>query len=112
MSNVITDKPGEFTASDVLSPKAWVSRGDRQALGIDVVCTKIAVDFQNIQRSTAAECVQRGLEALREASGSDCAFYASLSNTLEIKDIQLAAAASPNAARRSCASAHSMGCRG
>jgi diguanylate cyclase (GGDEF)-like protein/PAS domain S-box-containing protein len=88
MSNVISDKPSEFTASDVLSPGAW-TRADRPPLGIDVVCTKTAVDFQNLRRGTMAECIQRGLEALREASASDCAFYASFTDGA-FEDVHLA----------------------
>ena len=43
----------EFTASDVLSSKLWQSRAERPPLGIDLACTKIAVDFQNITAGNA-----------------------------------------------------------
>jgi diguanylate cyclase (GGDEF)-like protein/PAS domain S-box-containing protein len=90
MSNVISDKPGDFTASDILSARVWTGRGERPPLGIDIVCTKIAVDFQNVRRATVTDCIARGLEALREASGSDCAFYASINARLEFEQVQAA----------------------
>jgi len=43
----------EFTASDVLSSKLWQPRPDKPPLGIDLACTKIAVDFQNISAGNA-----------------------------------------------------------
>src|SRR5579862_2080528 len=73
------EKPAEFTASDILSADAWTGRAPKPVLGIDVVCTKIAVDFQNMRRGDSmSECVQRNLELLRGATASDCAFLAVL----------------------------------
>ena len=68
------EKPADFTASDILSADAWTGRAQKPVLGIDVVCTKIAVDFQNMRRESLDECVRRNLELLRGATGSDCAF--------------------------------------
>ncbi|MBV8911043.1 MAG: hypothetical protein JOZ89_09805, partial [Gammaproteobacteria bacterium] len=72
------DKPADFTASDILSADAWAGRAPKPVLGVDVVCTKIAVDFQNMRREAMQECVQRNLELLRGATASDCAFLAVL----------------------------------
>src|SRR5258705_13642280 len=72
------DKPADFTASDILSADAWTGRVPKPVLGIDVVCTKIAVDFQNMTRDTVDECVRRNLELLRGATGSDTDFLADL----------------------------------
>ena len=64
--------PGaEFTASDVLAPQFWTGRAERPAPGLDMACTKIAVDFQNLTRDTAEECIRRSLEILREATSAD-----------------------------------------
>ena len=44
--------PGTITdlsASDVLAPQFWTGKTERAAPGIDVACTKIAVDLQNLQ---------------------------------------------------------------
>src|ERR1700761_2883545 len=88
MSILPPDKPAEFTASDILSADAWSGRAPRPVLGIDVACTKIAVDFQNMRRETVDECVRRNLELLREATGSDCAFLAAFHpNELVIEDV-------------------------
>src|SRR6266446_4765968 len=88
------DKPADFTASDILSADAWTGRVPKPVLGIDVVCTKIAVDFQNMSRDSVDECVRRNLELLRGATGSDCAFLAALNpKDSTIADVQLARSA-------------------
>jgi PAS domain S-box-containing protein len=43
-----------------------------------VACTKIAVDFQNLQRANADECIKQSLAILREATSADGAFSAFL----------------------------------
>jgi diguanylate cyclase (GGDEF)-like protein/PAS domain S-box-containing protein len=68
----------DLTASDILSPQTWPRRDIRPAVGLDVICTKIAVDFQNMTAATAAECVFANLELLREATRADAAFHISL----------------------------------
>ena len=86
------DKPADFSASDILSADAWTGR--KPVLGIDVICTKIAVDFQNMQRDSMEECVRRNLELLRGASGADCAFLAGLNaDDGTIAGVQLARSA-------------------
>ena len=94
MSILPPDKPADFTASDILSADAWSGRAPRPVLGIDVACTKIAVDFQNMRRETVDECVRRNLELLRDATGSDCAFLIAFHPTeLAIEEVQLARSA-------------------
>ncbi|MGH8276407.1 MAG: PAS domain S-box protein, partial [Steroidobacteraceae bacterium] len=88
------DKPADFTASDILSADAWTGRLPKPVLGLDVACTKIAVDFQNMRRDCVDECVRRNLEVLRDATGSDCAFLAALQpDELLIQDVQIARSA-------------------
>ena len=67
----------DLTASDVLSPQTWPKRGVRPVVGLDVICTKIAVDFQTMTSATAVECIFQNLELLREATRTDTAFHAS-----------------------------------
>ena len=67
----------DLTASDVLSPQTWPRRGIRPAVGLDVICTKIAVDFQTMTAATAADCISTNLELLREATRTDAAFHVS-----------------------------------
>ena len=50
--------PADFTASDVLAPQFWMGKAERPAPGIDVACTKIAVDLQNLRREAADECIR------------------------------------------------------
>src|SRR5207237_1007794 len=78
MTTAPPDEPADFTASDILSADAWTGRAPKPVLGIDVVCTKIAVDFQNMRRDSVEECVARNLELLRSATACDCAFLAPL----------------------------------
>ena len=88
------DKPADFTASDILSADAWTGRAPKPVVGVDVVCTKIAVDFQNMRRETVEECVRRNLELLRGATGADCAFLATLNpEDGTIAEVQLARSA-------------------
>src|SRR3982074_1665946 len=88
------DKPADFTASDILSADAWTGRVAKPVLGIDVVCTKIAVDFQNMRAESVDECLRRNLELLRGATGSDCAFLAPLNpEDSTIAEVQLARSA-------------------
>src|SRR6202167_5635562 len=94
MSILPPDKPADFTASDILSADAWSGRAPKPVLGIDVACTKIAVDFQNMRRETVDECVRRNLELLRDATSCDCAFLIAFQpNELVIEDVQLARSA-------------------
>jgi diguanylate cyclase (GGDEF)-like protein/PAS domain S-box-containing protein len=64
----------DFSASDVLAPQFWTGRAERAAPGLDVACTKIAVDFQNMSRDSADDCIRRSLEILREATSADATF--------------------------------------
>ena len=95
MSSGPPDKTVELTASDVLSADVWTGARPRRAmLGLDVACTKIAVDFQNMRRETMDECIRSGLEVLREATSCDCAFLLALgSDDLSVQDVQLARSA-------------------
>src|SRR5579864_2507022 len=62
------------SASDILSPQFWVGKAERQAPGVDVACTKIAVDLQNMRPESADDSIRRSLETLREATSDDAAF--------------------------------------
>jgi diguanylate cyclase (GGDEF)-like protein/PAS domain S-box-containing protein len=85
---------GDYTASDVLAPQFWTGRAERAPPGVDVACTKIAVDFQNLQRATADESIRRSLTILREATSADAAFSAFFDATgSHIESIMLAGGA-------------------
>ncbi len=64
----------DFSASDVLAPQLWTGRAERPGPGIDVGCTKIAVDLQNMTRDNADDCVRRSLETFRDSTSADAAF--------------------------------------
>ncbi len=66
----------DFTASDVLAPTFWTGKADRPPPGIDVVCTKISVDLQNLSRESSDATIHRSMDILREATGADAAFAA------------------------------------
>jgi diguanylate cyclase (GGDEF)-like protein/PAS domain S-box-containing protein len=65
----------DLTASDVLAPQTWPRRGSRPTVGLDVICTKIAVDFQSMTAANAVECILASLELLRETTRTDAAFH-------------------------------------
>ena len=74
-------KSPDFTATDILSPAYWSTRAGRPAPGIDVVCTKIAVDLQNLPATSDDAVLRSSLESLREAAHVDAAFIAHLDET-------------------------------
>ncbi len=76
MPTVQSESLPEFTASDVLSPKLWQARAERPPLGIDITCTKVAVDFQNISAGNADAVIRQNLVVLREATNTDAVFLA------------------------------------
>jgi diguanylate cyclase (GGDEF)-like protein/PAS domain S-box-containing protein len=60
-----------------------VARPARRAMrtrepGLDLTCTKVAVDFQSISLSTADERIKAGLQSLTDACGADAVFVALL----------------------------------
>ncbi len=80
MPTVQGDQLQDFTASDILSPKLWQPPTSRPALGVDITCTKVAVDFQNLTAATADAVIRQNLEILREATGTDVVFLALFDN--------------------------------
>ena len=74
MSKPPQDTRGDLTASDVLAPQFWTGKTERHSPGIDVACTKVAVDLQNLARDSADECIHRSLACLRDAASADAAF--------------------------------------
>jgi diguanylate cyclase (GGDEF)-like protein/PAS domain S-box-containing protein len=74
-----------------LSPQTWPKRGTRPAAGLDVICTKIAVDFQSMTAVTAPEVIGVNLELLREATHTDAAFHIRIdAESGQFTDIQVA----------------------
>jgi diguanylate cyclase (GGDEF)-like protein/PAS domain S-box-containing protein len=60
-------------------------------VGLDVICTKIAVDFQTMTAATAADCIYANLELLRDATRTDTAFHMSFdTETSTFADVQVA----------------------
>src|SRR5260370_36010540 len=81
----------DLTASDILSPQTWPRRGARPTVGLDVICTKIAVDFQTMTAATALDTIIVNLELLREATRVDAAFHVALHPELgQLRDVQVA----------------------
>ena len=78
MSSITPIKAPDFTATDVLAPNFWAGRAEKAGPGIDVACTKIAVDLQNQTRENSEACIRQSLAALRETAGTDVVFFAAL----------------------------------
>jgi len=89
MSSPPVDLP-EFTASDVLSPDAWLGRTELPPIGLDVACIKIAVDLQNLEREQLDDVLRRSLETLAELTDSDCAFIAFIDEQRRFADVHVA----------------------
>jgi hypothetical protein len=63
--------------TDVFSNPSWLARKGA-LLGLDVECTKAAVDLQNLRDPDADAIVSAAMETLRCAAGADCALLALL----------------------------------
>src|SRR5512137_145857 len=57
--------------TDFLSTQVVFGSGSRPSVGLDVLATKVAVDFQGLTSEGGDSCIKRNLEALREAAGVD-----------------------------------------
>ena len=91
MQPVSPDRAGDYTASEILSPQTWASRPARASFGLDITCTKLAVDFQGLTREKQSLCIQQSLEMLRDATGCDAAFLATFDTAARhIADVQFA----------------------
>jgi diguanylate cyclase (GGDEF)-like protein/PAS domain S-box-containing protein len=68
------EHPGDLTASDVFATGVWSARGGKPALGVDIACTKISIDLQNMRRGGIESAIVDSLNSLRDSSGVDTAF--------------------------------------
>jgi diguanylate cyclase (GGDEF)-like protein/PAS domain S-box-containing protein len=77
MSSTRQVSPVDAGASDVFASPFWSARKGA-GMGLDVECTKAAVDLQNLSERTAETVVATTLETLRRATGADLAVVALL----------------------------------
>jgi diguanylate cyclase (GGDEF)-like protein/PAS domain S-box-containing protein len=82
MSSTRQVLPVDTGASDVFAGPFWSSRKGA-GLGLDVECTKAAVDLQSLSEKTAETVIPASLETLRRAAGADLAFFALLDDSGE-----------------------------
>ena len=68
------EHPGDLTASDVFATGVWSARGGKPALGVDIACTKISIDLQNMRRGAIESTIRDSLNSLRDSSAVDTAF--------------------------------------
>src|ERR1700733_803576 len=90
MPSVPSDLNVEFTASDVLSAVVWSGKSPPAGVGIDVACTKISVDLQNLSRGSADATINRNLQHLVDLTISDCAFVAMIGEDQKFGQVQVA----------------------
>jgi diguanylate cyclase (GGDEF)-like protein/PAS domain S-box-containing protein len=62
-----TQEPDDFLSTRFVFGAA----GNRPSVGLDVLVTKVAIDFVGLTSEAGDNCVKRNLEALREATGVD-----------------------------------------
>ncbi len=82
MSSTRQVVPLDPTATDVFGDAAWAARKG-MVLGLDVECTKAAVDLQILNASNRDAVVAAALETLRRSGGADVAFLALLDESGE-----------------------------
>ncbi|HTY48497.1 MAG TPA: PAS domain S-box protein, partial [Steroidobacteraceae bacterium] len=88
MSSVPPESIRDFTASDLLSADVWSGRLPPAVVGIDVGCTKLAVDLTNLDRGSADATIEASLAQLAELAHCDCAFIAYLNSGRTIGQVQ------------------------
>ncbi|MEO6080388.1 MAG: EAL domain-containing protein [Steroidobacteraceae bacterium] len=76
MSSIRQVSSVDAGASDVLASSLSAYKG--ADLGLDVECTKAAVDLQNLSERNSEPVIAAALETLRRATGADLAFVALL----------------------------------
>mgnify|MGYP005811202635 CR=1 FL=1 len=82
MSSTRQVSPAEVGATDIFASPFGTSR-QGTGLGLDVECTKAAVDLQNMVAPTSDAVVLAALETLRRATCADTAFLALLDESAE-----------------------------
>ena len=65
------DGSEEQDNTDFLATQAIFGSGGRATVGLDVLVTKVAVDFQSLSSEAGDASVKRNLDALRDAAGVD-----------------------------------------
>ncbi len=81
----------EQETADFLATQFVFGNGEQPTVGLDVLVTKVAVDFVGLTSEAGDNCVKRNLDALREATGVDAICIALLDG--ERKIIERVAAA-------------------
>ena len=81
----------EQETKDFLATQFVFGNGEHPTVGLDVLVTKVAVDFVGLSSEAGDSCVKRNLDALREATGVDAICIALLDG--ERKLIERVAAA-------------------
>ena len=67
---------GEASESTIERPERRIAR--TREPGLDLICTKVAVDFQSISLNNAEERINAGLQSLTDVCGADAVFVALL----------------------------------
>jgi diguanylate cyclase (GGDEF)-like protein/PAS domain S-box-containing protein len=71
MASSASDGGDNEGGTDFLSTQNVFGRGNKPSVGLDVLATKVAVDFQGLTSEGGDNCVRRNLDALRDATDVD-----------------------------------------
>ncbi len=71
MANSASDGGDNEGGTDFLSTQNVFGNGNKPTVGLDVLATKVAVDFQGLTSEGGDNCVKRNLDALRDATDVD-----------------------------------------
>ena len=74
----------EQETADFLATQFVFGNGEHPTVGLDVLVTKVAVDFVGLTSEAGDNCVKRNLDALREATGVDAICIALLDGERKI----------------------------
>ncbi len=70
----------EQESTDFLATQVVFANGGRPAVGLDVLVTKVAVDFLGLTSEAGDSCIKRNLDALRDITGVDAICIALFDN--------------------------------
>jgi len=76
MANTPPNVADEQESTDFLATQTVFGSGGRPTVGLDVLVTKVCVDFQALASESGDGCIKRNLEALRDVTGVDAILIA------------------------------------
>jgi hypothetical protein len=80
-AQLVASNPTEHLVGTPSGDTLFAARARRAKVGLDVLLTKAAIDFQNLGAERDDPLLRHNLEALREAGGLDAVLIATFDET-------------------------------